>query len=127
MWDNEECNLKIYVESMSKAEALAQLLPEEKTFGGVTMTIEVIPANRLTDNINLFKDAFANNPSVSFIETIYGLNNPLTFIVFEPEVVQYYNDSTGDYHGIASTLYQDLANDIFEDRAGIYFCTDLVE
>lgn len=126
VWDNDECNLKIYVESSSKAEALTQILPTEKVFGNIVMTITVIPANRLTNNINLFKDAFANNPSISFIETIHGLNNPLTFIVFEPEVVQYYNDSAGDYHGVASTLYQDLAEDIFENREGIYFCTDLV-
>ena len=88
--------------------------------------IDIVPANSLDSKPSLFKRAFANNPSISFIETVEGLHNPMMFVVFEPEVVQYFNDSAGDYHGIATTLRQDLADEIFEDHAGVFFCTDIL-
>ena len=48
----------------------------------------------------------------------------MTYVVFKKEVVQYFNDSLGDIHGVCSTLMQDIAKDIFEDTEGVYFCTD---
>lgn len=52
--------------------------------------------------------------------------NSFTYVVFEKEVVQYWNDNLADYNGLTSTLYQDLAKEIFEDANldGVYFCTD---
>ena len=43
--------------------------------------------------------------------------------VFAKEVVQYWNDSLSDPYGKVSTLYQDIAKDIFEDTDGVMFCT----
>ena len=37
--------IKLYVEGEEKAEAIAQLLPPERTFGDVTVKVVVIPAN----------------------------------------------------------------------------------
>ena len=48
----------------------------------------------------------------------------MTFIVFEKVVVQWFSDSIGDWYGLTSTLYQDLAKDIFGNIDGVYFCTD---
>ena len=56
-----------------------------------------------------------------------GSLNDFNFVVFVPEVVQFYNDDLGDINGLCSTLYQDLAKDLFGEEAGIYFCTDKVE
>ena len=49
---------------------------------------------------------------------------PITYVVFRNEVVQYYTDDLGDYFGMASTLYEDIARDLFSEVDGIYFCTN---
>lgn len=76
--------------------------------------------------MELLKNALEGNKAVSYIRSmsIASLND-FNFIVFVPKVVQYYNDDTSDINGICSTLYQDLAKDLFGEQAGIFFCTDL--
>ena len=49
------------------------------------------------------------------------------YVIFANKVVQYFNDSLSDAHGVCSTLYQDIARDVFGDDCGVYFCTDLEE
>ena len=125
-WDDEACKLKVYVSSQEKASALEKLLPSEKAFGNVVMTIVVIPANdQEPTEWELFQTAFKGNPAVSFTDVIEGAGFHAGYIVFQPQVVQYYNDNIGDIHGIESTLYQDIANEVFEDHAGVFFCTDI--
>lgn len=41
------------------------------------------------------------------------------------KVVQYFNDDLGDAHGVCSTLYQEIAKDVFGEHEGIFFCTNL--
>jgi hypothetical protein len=43
--------------------------------------------------------------------------------VFEKKVVQFFNDQLDDINGNKSTLYQDIAKDVFEKHEGVYFCT----
>ena len=123
--------LRLYVDSGKKAEAISRLIPVERKFGNVTLLIEVIPGNKekLTSEAeNLFKAAFDGNKALSFIQTISGIfTNELTYVVFIPEVVQYYTDDLGDIHGIRSTLYQDIAKEVFADCGieNVYFCTDI--
>ena len=126
VWNDENRELQIFVDNTLKAEAISQLLPIEKTFGNVKMHITVIPSNTSVSKSDLFKAAFAGNPIVSFTEHIDTMsNNPMDFIVFEKEVVQYFDDNLGDLYGVRSTLYQDLANEVFEDHDGVFFCTDI--
>ena len=57
--------------------------------------------------------------------TIEGImTNPITYVIFKKEVVQYYNDSLADAHGMCSTLYQDIASRILDAGEGIFFCTN---
>ena len=49
------------------------------------------------------------------------------YVVFENKVVQFFNDDLSDIHGNKSTLYQEIAKDIFGDCDNIYFCTDTKE
>ena len=58
------------------------------------------------------------------IETVSAVFDDITYIIFEKEVVQYFADDLGDLHGINSTLYQDLAKEIFGESSNIHFCTD---
>ena len=126
-WNNEDLEMKIFVENPIKAEALDRLLPDTKQFGNVTMTITIIPANDNISKTDLFKTAFAGNPAVSYVESVDAYGQTFNYVVFEKEVVQYYNDNMGDLHGVESTLYQDIAKEVFEDCPGIFFCTDIEE
>lgn len=134
LFDEENFNIVLYVDNIKKAEALNKILPSKKTFGTVEVGIVVKPANTNMDlkqvfveeNISsqIFETAFANNPIFAFATTYFGIfSNPLTFVVFVKEVVQFYNDNIGDLYGLTSTLYQDIAKDIFEVK-GVYFNTD---
>ena len=119
---NNDGNYKvnIYVENAVKAEALTKILVPEVDFGLVTLYINVIPANDETSQENLFRQALAGNEAVAAIETVNVIGGgQASYILFKPHVVQY-------FHGITSTLYQDIAKEIFNlDAPGIFFCTDL--
>lgn len=128
-YDSEAMVIKIYVDGDSKAEALSQLLPTSKKFGNVEVKINIIPANQHdTSRVGLFRKAFEGNKAVSYIQTVSGVStNDFNFIVFNPKVVQYYNDDLSDINGLCSTLYQDLAKGLFGETEGCYFCTDKIE
>ena len=127
----EQKTIKLYVDNPAKAEALQKLLPQKKEWGKVVLLIEVIPSNKekktkLTRSI--WSVAFEGNTAVSFIYTIDGIfSNPLTYVVFVNEVVQYFNDNLGDINGNRSTLYEDIARDVFENVDATFFCTDTPE
>ena len=128
IYDNDKLSLKIIVVGTDKADALDALLPHEKAFGNVVLNITVVPANIEKTRSTLILQALKGNPVFDYSETIQGpMSNPMTYVVFKKEVVQYYNDNLGDIHGIRSTLYQDLANEIFEDHEGVFFCTNVDE
>lgn len=127
VYDEDNYEVKLFVDSMTKANALAELLPMEKKFGNVTMQVVIIPANKKLDGVRAYvwKAVFEGNPIVNKIETVEGIfTNPITYIVFRKDVVQYFNDDLGDYYGQCSTLYQEIAKDIFEEHEGVFFCTD---
>lgn len=127
----EQKTIKLFVDNPEKAEALQKLLPQKKEWGKVVLLIEVIPSNKekkteLTRSI--WSVAFTGNTAVSFIYTIDGIfSNPLTYVVFVNEVVQYFNDNLGDINGNRSTLYEDIARDVFENVDATFFCTDTPE
>ena len=119
--------IKLYINNQSKAEALMDLLPLKKNFGNVDVYIQVIPENNgvKENKASLFKKAFDGNPAFSYmidLEDVFV--NPIHYCVFKKEVVQYWDDNLADPHGKVSTLYQDLAYDIFKDTDGVIFCTD---
>ena len=128
VYDEDEQEVKVYVDSAGKAEALRVLLPEGKDFGNVGLTITVVPANGTmpVKNDKLFDVAFKGNGAYSFSKTIQGIfTNNLTYVVFRNKVVQYWNDNLGDIYGQTSTLYQEIAKNIFGENEGICFCTDV--
>jgi len=126
VYDEDNKIIKVYVSNATKAEALTQLLPAERIFGKVTVQVQVIPANTL-DFVprNLFAVAFEGNPALSFVQDVTGVfENPISYVVFKNKVVQYWNDNLGDIYGNRSTLYQEIAKDVFGDQQGVFFCTD---
>ena len=116
-----------------KVTALQQILPTEVTFGNVILKIEVAgtPSNRaFTSKKELFEVAFNKNPAFAYafspVDEGYNWFN-ITYVVFKNCVVQFFNDNLNDCHGIISTLYQDIADEILTGEAvqRVYFNTDV--
>lgn len=125
IYDDKNIELKIYVNNAIKADAMTQILPAEKSFGNIVLKVSVIPSNNQANPIDLFRNAFAGNPVLSQIivddsPTQIGM----THVVFDNKVVQYFNDCLNDPNGLESTLYEDIANDIFVNRDGVFFNTE---
>ena len=128
-FDEEKNVIKLFVDNKAKAEALGRLLPLRKTFGNVDVHIMIIPANKNMERVEYLEAALKGNEAFSHITTIEDippmhLPNPITYCVFKKEVVQYGADDLSSESGMASTLYQDLAKEIFSSIDGVYFCTD---
>ena len=129
MYDEEALTLKLYVSNDDKADALMQVLPPQKTFGNVTLQIEVVPANDIVNGsaAHLWTRVFFGNDAVNYIREVKGIAGlpDVVFVLFRKEVVQYYTDNLSDFHGLTSTLYQNIAKDIFVETENVYFCTDI--
>ena len=126
VFDEDAVAIKLFVDNPVKADALSQILPETKNFGGVVLTISVIPGDEKQTKEQLFKAAFNGNPVVDDVVTVGGelLPNPFTYVVFKKEVVQFWNDNFGDPHGMKSTLYEEIARDAF-NVDGVLYCTNV--
>lgn len=134
VYDSSKIRLALYVKGAEKASAISQLMPLEKNFGNISLKIFVIPENGgklhlIKDKEKIFIYAFENNPVLSFVLTapsdIWDFNS--VYVVFKNEVVQFFNDNLKDIRGNMSTLYQDIAEDVFEEIYGVSYCTDLPE
>lgn len=124
-YDKDNIVLSLYVDNTDKAVALNHLLPEEIDFGGQKMKIRIVPTNAEKNIRQYMKDLFKGNPIVNRIEDVTGpISNPMTFVEFRKEIVQYYNDNIGDLHGNRTTVIEEIAREVFEKKDGVFFCTD---
>lgn len=124
--DGEEKVIMLRVDNYTKAEALKRIMPKEKTFGNVVVRIEVIPANTPDDwsVLDTFGEAFKMNCAFHGVKESATPFGTFRYVMFDPKVVQYQNDDIGDANRIKSTLYQEIAKDVFADTAqGVHFCT----
>lgn len=116
-----------------KVAALLKLLPEEVEFGNVILSIEVdgpVSNRAFTSAKELYDTAFGGNPAFAYAicPTAEGYHFiDLTYIIFKNCVVQFFNDNLNDAHGLISTLYQEIANDVLvnTDFTGVCYCTDI--
>ena len=115
-----------------KVAALQKLLPDEVVFGGVTLkvTIDGTPSNRaFATKKELFETAFSGNPAFAYAVTpgddAWWIST--TYVVFKNYVVQFFADNLNDCHGVISTLYQDIAEELLTGEAtqGVFFNTDV--
>lgn len=143
-YNNDIYRVELFVDNEDKAEALSRLLPVEKVFGNVILSIAIIPTNITFDSEennatdfdaialsykDLFDTAFNNNPVYCESVTMSSvfISNAITYVVFKNKVVQFFNDNLNDLHGNISTLYQEIASDLFRDTdlMGVYYCTEV--
>jgi hypothetical protein len=115
----------IEVRKHEKFVALERLMPGVKTFGNVRLRINLYDEeNRVDDRSDLIRKIFGDNAAVEDIEELYDAADARhTYVLFKPEVVQFFNDDLSDLNGNWSGLAQDIAKEIFEDLPGIHFCT----
>lgn len=125
-YDEEEKEVKLLVKGTDKADALYALLPNEVKFGNEVLRIKICPANESISLSEAFARAFIGNPLFKHAFDIHpeGSSNAFTFVMFKPEVIQYWNDNLGDPHGIVTTLAQDLAKDVFINSLGALYSTE---
>lgn len=134
-YDNWTQEIKFFVNNEEKANALYTLLPFRKHFGNIELTINIIPSNgdkcsfiSCKNAKMVYETAFKGNPVFSFAHEVNGIfSNTITYIVFKNKVVQFFNDNLNDVYGNISTLYQEIAKDIFTDNCfnSVCYCTDI--
>lgn len=116
-----------------KVAALKQILPDEISFGNVALQVAVdgVPSNRaFTSKVELFDTAFKGNPvyaySVCPAEEGYQWFG-VTYVVFNNCVVQFAADNLNDCHGIISTLYETIADELLTGPAtdGVFYNTNV--
>ena len=125
-YDSDNQEIKLYVDNPVKADALATILPEERAFGNVVLKITVVKPNKKevhTKGESIYEEAFKENGVVSRVVKVGGLFD-MTYVVFINAVVQYFIDDIGDINGNCSTLYQEIAKDIFKEEKGVFYCTE---
>lgn len=126
-WSDETATLTMLVDNPEKASALTNYLPDIKKIGRQEVKINIIPSNGLAGApVTEIDKVFAGNPIYNFSKKfpIDAFGNPIHYVVFNKEVIQYYENDLGDIYGMRSVLAEDLAREVLENTEGIYFCTD---
>jgi hypothetical protein len=133
--DANNCSVTLATNNPDKAAALVKLLPEKVAFGKVELQIKVdcqtISNLAFTSDKQLFETAFSENPAFAYaVEADASYFLPFTYVVFKRDVVQFFADNLHDPHGLISTLYQDIASEIFRSTTytcggGIAYATDI--
>ena len=134
-WSGENPNVTLATNNPDKAAALAQLLPDEKTFGNVTLTIGIdcftVSNLAFPTAKELFETAFKDNPVFAYcvapVQEGYWYID-LVFVCFAREICQIFTDNMQSPFGVTTTIYQDIAKEIFEDmpyanKGLISYCT----
>lgn len=132
-YESDDPTVVLATNNGDKATALVKLLPEGVKFGNVTLKINVDGpfSNRAFVSLKeLFEVAFEKNPAFAYCvapveEGYYYID--FVYVVFKNCVVQFFNDNLNDAHGIVSTLYQDIAAEIFDkpELTRAHYCTDV--
>ena len=123
-FDEDEYEVKLFVDDPAKADALMQLITPQRVYGNVVLKVTVVPANSAEESdADLIETAFKGNPVLKEMMRLQTPFGEYDYAVFRKDVVQFYNDNLCDPHGNESTLYEEIARDVFGE-SGVFFCTD---
>ncbi len=118
----------IRVKGNDKAEAIDRIVRSDVEFGNVTVRVSVVPSN--DDDISLSESvrrAFQGNEAfvdVVTMRTPQGFET--AYAVFEPEVVQYFDDDTSSLFGIATETYEQIAKEVLDLGTEAFICSDTI-
>jgi len=126
--DSADYAFDIEVTDHEKFLALDRVLAKQKKFGNVTLAVTLFDeenANGIDDHIALYETVFKDNPIVKDVKNVTDFTGTrLGFVRFQPEVIQFHDDNTGDYSGNWNGLAEDIAREVFVDGfQGVFFCT----
>lgn len=132
-WSGEHPSVVLATNNPEKAAALMKLLPEEKVIGNIVLKIGIdcpkVSNIAFATTKELFETAFSKNPAFAYAVSTDGYwYIPFTYVVFANQVVQFFSDNLNDPHGITTTLYQEIAPEIFESAeisGNVAYCTAL--
>lgn len=128
-WDGGTPQVTLRVCGADKAESVSEVMPDEVTFGNVSVPIEVVPDNEgeLTPADHL-RRAFAGNPAlVDVVEAApYRDMPPLAYALFAPECVQIECDNAASPYGVRTLTYEDIARDVLGIK-GVLISSDLAD
>ena len=132
---DDECvdyQLDIDVGNHEKFIALDRVMPKTVRFGCVTLGICLYDeenSDKTTDALKLYETIFKGNPNVKeVILTQDHVGSSHGYVMFKPEVIQFFDDDIYDLHGNWTGLAQDIAREVFVDETrGIHFCTAPIE
>ena len=119
--DKVHYEIPVSIASTAKAKAFGNVFPAKRNYGGVDVILVPTCLETPDPTIDLQEDLetlFAGNGSVD--EVCYAFD-PFTdrrhqFLMFKPEVVQYFSDDASDYYGLTSTLMQNLSALLIRDE-----------
>ena len=121
--------LDIKVYRPCKYLALDRVLKKTVKFGNETMVIKldnVLNSSNEDERIEVLKKVFEGNRIVKdFKDVVDQTGTHHSYVRFQPEVCQFYDDNLADYNGNWTGLAQDIAYEVFDlpYGAGLYFCT----
>ena len=125
--DDVQYGIDIEIRNSEKYKALDRVLPSVKSFGGVSLAITLYDEENagLNSDAALYETIFNGNPILKEVKDVVDhTGSHIGYVVFNPEVIQFFDDDLSSYNGKWSGLAQDIAKDVFDnDFRGVYFCT----
>ena len=122
----------VEVRNHEKYLALDRVLNRMKLYGNVALTINLFDEENdesEDETINLYRTIFKGNSIVEdIIDVVDVAGAHHGFVVFRPEVIQFFADDLRDLNGNWSGLAQNIAREVFDNVAhGLNFCTGKVQ
>lgn len=107
-----------------KLNAIERLLGYGRVFGAIKVFIKYGYENvKDEDWAEVYRKAFEGNP---YFQEVAEYQLPMfgtsTYAIFKKDIITFYNDNLGDYHGNDHYIVADLVKDIITDQ-NIYICT----
>ena len=128
VFDEASRAVKVYVDGNEKYTALDSLLQKEKNFGGVMVSVVVIPANmKETSPAELIQKAFHGNGAFRDCVEVETPVGRLLYAIFSATPVQFASDNIGSPWGLTTTNYESIAKEVLDSTAASYCTNKLAE
>lgn len=122
-YDEDANKVAMYVCGDDKADAIGDIMPAEMEFGGVTLTVEVVPADAVPTTADTLRQAFLGNPLVLDVVEVSEAGWQATYVIVDPDVIQYANDGLNSCFGVRTATVEDVAREILALPDGVFVCS----